>query len=85
MLTAPLLVITLSRLIPNPVSVQFMVSESLNELRIGKHSRAPQEHLPPTTGRDVPPAGGVAPGTRTGGPVTSEFDIKPLRDPSELN
>ncbi|KAL1941719.1 hypothetical protein VTO73DRAFT_6719 [Trametes versicolor] len=35
-----------------------------------------QEHLPRPTGRDAPPAGGVAPGTRTGGPVRNlESDI----------
>ncbi|TBU31352.1 hypothetical protein BD309DRAFT_541749 [Dichomitus squalens] len=29
-----------------------------------RHAHRAEEHLPPSTGRDAPPAGGVAPGTR---------------------
>ena len=32
-----------------------------------RHANRAEEHLPPSTGRDAPPAGGVAPGTRTAG------------------
>ncbi|KAH9852456.1 hypothetical protein C2E23DRAFT_921093 [Lenzites betulinus] len=35
----------------------------------GPGQQRAQEHMPPTTGRDAPPSGGVAPGTRTSGPV----------------
>ena len=31
-----------------------------------RHADRAEEHLPPPTGRDAPPAGGVAPGTRSG-------------------
>ncbi|KAI0371225.1 hypothetical protein BV20DRAFT_1051646 [Pilatotrama ljubarskyi] len=39
----------------------------------------PQEHLPPSTGRDAPPAGGVAPGTRTDHTKGLESDILKAR------
>ncbi|KAI0746956.1 hypothetical protein C8Q80DRAFT_809936 [Daedaleopsis nitida] len=40
-----------------------------------RHANRAEEHLPPSTGRDAPPAGGVAPGTRTGtsGPLPSDI------------
>ncbi|RPD65684.1 hypothetical protein L226DRAFT_520012 [Lentinus tigrinus ALCF2SS1-7] len=43
-------------------------------------ARRPEEHLPPPTGRDAPPAGGVSPGSRTSGSGPLPSDILSQRE-----